>query len=225
MKLIRALWGNREDIRLEIPIQPRENEVVYVWGKENLKYLTSLGYDTRFVGDINNFESEWSYKLKLDAIDLAYQEFKEILFLDWDCIQIKDIFGLEFNSPSMPLYSYPKNYTFDNPILKKQISLYSWEFENSYVLPNASYISVQGFNLGQELKKIHKRYKFNTLVEEFSFKVFTDCSLDDYIKNYDSPYLYGRESSQYFWVDGKKVNTAKKLNNYIGNKDIKFVHE
>ena len=42
---------------------------------------------------------------------------------------------------------------------------------------------------------------------------------------YDSPYLYGRESSQYFWVDGKKVNTAKRLNEYIGKKQIKFIHE
>ena len=37
---------------------------------------------------------------------------------------------------------------------------------------------------------------------------------------YDSPYLYGRESSQYFWVDGKKVNTAKRLNEYIGKNKL-----
>ena len=70
-----------------------------------------------------------------------------------------------------------------------------------------------------------RKVYFDTLVEEFGFKVFTNSTLDEYIEMYDSPYLYGRESSQYFWVDGKKVNTAKRLNEYIGKKQIKFIHE
>tara|TARA_Y100000389_G_C17464564_1_gene524454 strand:+ start:2648 stop:3328 length:681 start_codon:yes stop_codon:yes gene_type:complete len=226
MKLVRALWGTRKDILNEIPRQPQLDEVVYVWGKNNWEYLISLGYETRYVTDTE----EMDYKFKLDAIDLAYEEFGNILFLDWDCIPTQNIKGLEFNSPSMPLYSYPKDYILGdslnwNPILQKQIPMYSWEFKDSYVLPNASCIPVQGFNLGKELKKIHRKYKFNTLVEEFSFKMFTNCSLDEYIQNYDSPYLYGRDSSQYFWVNGEKVNTAKVLNNYIGDKNIKFIHE
>ena len=90
---------------------------------------------------------------------------------------------------------------------------------------NACCITVKGFNLGKELLSIHEKYNFDTLVEEFAFKVFTNSTLDEYIEMYDSPYLYGRESSQYFWVDGKKVNTAKRLNEYIGKKQIKFIHE
>jgi len=229
MKIIRALWGGNRigEIRNEIPLKPQHDEVVYVWGTENLEYLISLGYDTRYMVDskTTEYSYESEYALKLEALDLAYQEFKEFLFLDWDCINTKSIYGLEFNSPSMPLYSYPKDYIHPNTNLQKQLALYSWEFEDTYVIPNASCISVQGFNLGKELKSIHAEHNFNTLVEEFAFKVFTNCTLDEYIQNYDSPYLYGRESSQYFLVGGNKVNTAKKLNKYIGKKNIRFIHE
>ena len=197
MKLVRALWGNRKDIRNEIPIKPQHDEVVYVWGMDNLKYLQLLGY----------------------------KEFGKILFLDWDCIQTNSINGLEFNSPSMPLYSYPKNYIHPCVEIQEQIEKYAWELDESYVLPNACCISVDGFNLGKELKSIHAEHKFNTLVEEFAFKVFTNCTLDDYIQIYDSPYLYGRQDSQYFIVGGEKVNTSKKLNTYIGKKNTKFIHE
>lgn len=221
MKLIRALWGNRNDIRNEIPIKPKHDEIVYVWGKDNLHYVKSLGYETRFVQ--NTVKAD--YKYKLDAIDLAYEEFGKILFLDWDCIQIKSIDGLEFNSPSMPLYSYPKNHIQPYIKLQKQIKEYSWDFGESYVIPNACCISVEGFNLGKELKKIHSKYKFHTLVEEFAFKLFTNCSLDEYIQNYDSPYLYGREDSQDFIINGNRVNTSMKLNKYIGNKNKRFIHE
>jgi len=231
MKLVRALWGNRKDIRNEIPIKPQHDEVVYVWGMDNLKYLQLLGYETRFIEDT----IEHDYKLKLDAIDLAYKEFGKILFLDWDCIQTTSINGLEFNSPSMPLYSYPKNYIhssseqyINNSIcveIHEQIQKYAWELDDSYVLPNACCISVDGFNLGKELKSIHAEHKFNTLVEEFAFKVFTNCTLDEYIQLYDSPYLYGRQDSQYFIVGGERVNTSKKLNTYIGKKNTKFIHE
>ena len=220
MKLIRALWGNRKDIREEVPTTP-DNSVVYVWGKDNLHYLKSLGYETRFVED--TIESD--YMFKLIALDLAFKEFYYCMFLDWDCKQIKPVDEDELISPSMPLYSYPKNYTFSNPKVTEQLKQFSWEQDDYYVLPNACCITINGFNLGKELLKIHKKYKFETLVEEFAFKVFTQATLDEYIDNYDSPYLYGRESSQYFWVNGKKVNTAEKLNKYIGKKDIRFIHE
>ena len=220
MKLIRALWGDKKEIKEEIPTKP-DDSVVYVWGNDNLNFLKSLGYKTRFVED--TLESD--YKFKLISLDLGFQEFKECIFLDWDCKQIKPIDNLEFNSPSMPLYSYPKEYEFSNPNITKQVKTFGWELDDFYVLPNACCITVKGFNLGKELLSIHKKYNFDTLVEEFAFKVFTNSTLDEYIEMYDSPYLYGRESSQYFWVDGKKVNTAKKLNEYIGKKQIKFIHE
>ena len=97
MKLIRALWGDKKEIKEEIPTKP-DDSVVYVWGKDNLDFLKSLGYKTRFVED--TLESD--YKFKLISLDLGFKEFEECIFLDWDCKQIKSIDNLEFNSPSGP---------------------------------------------------------------------------------------------------------------------------
>ena len=72
------------------------------------------------------------------------------------------------------------------------------------------------FNLGKWIAII--------ILIKFSFNILRPY-VDEYIQNYDSPYLYGRESSQYFLVGGNKVNTAKKLNKYIGRKNIRFIHE
>ena len=104
MKLIRASWGDKKEIKEEIPTKP-DDSVVYVWGKDNLDFLKSLGYKTRFVED--TLESD--YKFKLISLDLAFKEFKECIFLDWDCKQIKSIDNLEFNSPSIHFILIPKN--------------------------------------------------------------------------------------------------------------------
>ena len=101
------------------------------------------------------------------SLDLGFKEFKECIFLDWDCKQIKSIDNLEFNSPSMLLYSYPKEYKFSNPNITKQVKTFGWELDDFYVLPNACCITVKGFNLGKELLSIHEKYNFDTLVEEF----------------------------------------------------------
>ena len=55
-------------------------------------------------------------------------------------------------------------------------------------------------------------------------KIWSKCSLDEYIKKYDVPYLNGRENSQYFLVDGVQVNTSRILNKYIGTKKLLFKH-
>ena len=75
MKLIRALWGDKKEIKEEIPTKP-DDSVVYVWGKDNLDFLKSLGYKTRFVED--TLESD--YKFKLISLDLGFKEFKECIF-------------------------------------------------------------------------------------------------------------------------------------------------
>ena len=105
MKLIRALWGNREDIREEVPTTP-DDSVVYVWGKDNLNYLKSLGYETRFVED--TIESD--YMFKLIALDLAFKEFYYCMFLDWDGT-------IEYQAwPDAPKYrTLPLSKLIDNP--------------------------------------------------------------------------------------------------------------
>ena len=218
MKIVRALWGDfLNNHRDEIPQSPQLDEIVFVWGKENLEYIESLGYETIYVNDIGD-----SFNLKLKALDLGHQMFGEILFLDWDCetdLKLETIRNLKLPSPCMPLYSYPKDYN-DWDMLHE----YSWDMNDMLVLPNACFIYTKDVNIGHELEKIVTKYKLVGLVEEFAMKIWSKCSLDEYIKKYDVPYLNGRDNSQYFVVNGEKVNTADKLNKYIGRKQILFKH-
>lgn len=218
MKIIRALWGDfLVNYKEEIPKSPMFDEAVYVWGKENLEYLKSLGYNTLYVGDFGD-----SFILKLKALNLGYRKFGEILFLDWDCtteLTLSEIKKLKLPSPCMPLYSYPTGYS-DLDLLHK----HSWKLDDMLVLPNACFIYTKDVNIGKELEKISSEYNLDVLTEEFAMHIWSNCTLDTYIEKFDVPYLNGRTDSQEFILDSKRVNTAVKLNNYIGKKEILFTH-
>tara|TARA_B100001057_G_scaffold446526_1_gene485168 strand:+ start:22328 stop:22990 length:663 start_codon:yes stop_codon:yes gene_type:complete len=220
MKIIRALWGDfLKHHKKDIENSTRLDETVYVWGKENLEYLNALRYDTIYMGDTSG-----SYELKLQTLDSAYKQFGEILFLDWDCkteLPLDAIKELRLPSPSMPLYSYPSDY---NPQWD-MVEACSWELHNSRVLPNACFIYTKDTNIGKELLDIVEEYGLEGLPEEFAMYLYANCSLDEYIKRYDTPYLNGREDYQTFVMEGVAVNTAKKLNKYIGKKEILFHHD
>ncbi len=220
MKIIRALWGDflkhhKEDIEKST----RLDETVYVWGKENLEYLNAFRYDTIYMGDTSG-----SFELKLQTLDMGYKQFGEVLFLDWDCtthLTLDKIKQLRLPSPSMPLYSYPSEYNKD----WKQFQAYSWEWNDIRVLPNACFIYTKDINIGRELLDIVEERGLEGLPEEFAMWLYADSSLDEYITRWDTPYLNGRRDDQIFIVDGETVNTAKKLNKYIGKKEILFYHD
>ena len=229
MQIVRTLFGDNLDFfKEEIPTQPQFNEVVYVWGKKNLEYIKQLGYKYRFVEDTNHFD----FVYKLHTLNLAYKEFKEVLFLDWDVetnLTEQQIKELEFPNPCMPLYSYPNKFQFgDKKETSKQLEEYSWKLGNTNVLPNACLIYFNGFNLGSLLEEVHKEHKFDTLIEEFSFQHWVSCTLDEYIELYDCPYMYGNEESVVYLhgslLSSEKVNTSKELIAYIGDKERLFYH-
>ena len=121
----------------------------------------------------------------------------------------------------MPLYSYPSDY---HPHWD-MVEACSWELDNIRVLPNACFIYTKDTNIGKELLDIVEEYGLEGLPEEFAMYLYANCSLDEYIKRYDTPYLNGREDYQTFVMEGVAVNTAKKLNKYIGKKEILFHHD
>ena len=169
-------------------------------------------------------DTSGSFELKLQTLDSAYKQFGEILFLDWDCkteLPLDAIKELRLPSPSMPLYSYPSDY---HPHWD-MVEACSWELDNIRVLPNACFIYTKDTNIGKELLDIVEEYGLEGLPEEFAMYLYANCSLDEYIKRYDTPYLNGREDYQTFVMEGVAVNTAKKLNKYIGKKEILFHHD
>lgn len=119
VKVVRALWGANKELWKEIPFSPEWNETVYVWGEENEKRLSEMGYDTRLVNSgITKFEYSTIYDHfahKLDTFILAEEEWGEFLFLDWDVKITKEIddrfWELVRKKPlQCPVYGYPREY-------------------------------------------------------------------------------------------------------------------
>lgn len=239
MTIIRALWGDYfiHTNGSEIPkkqLFSEFNETVFVWGIENQGFLNSLGYKTILVSEKSDLYHKNTLEHKLDALSLGYENFGEVLFLDWDVKLLKPLdnnFISRLSSPTMTIYSYPIGYheyteSYETEFIE-QLKKYSWEWEDKLVLPNASFMYVNDFDLGKELKDIHKKNNFHTLLDEFGFFVYCNCSMEDYIKNFNSTSLFGRADTQMFHLNDEWVNTSSLLNSYVSSlidMDVYFEH-
>ena len=93
IKIIRAYWGDSENLRSEIPPLPiYDNQIVYVWGENNNKFLSDRGFKTRIVTEEDPCKIDHTNFLirKLMVIKLALEEFSEIMFMDWDCYILRN---------------------------------------------------------------------------------------------------------------------------------------
>lgn len=235
MKIIRTLWGHPKYTFKEVENKYKfENEVVYVWGKENEEYLRKLGYDTILMSD-EIIDSRYctqltKYMHKLLVIEKADEQFDEYILIDWDT-QLEQYFDEDFykllrakGNVQCPLYALPNNFL--DKILKKNLSdemkdyfihqsnfikEYSWKFENLHVIPNFSFFYSNKAKIGKELIKIAVDNKLQTNIEEFAFYIWANTNLDDYIKKYEPNVVIGQNSDQIKEVaDGLKT-----INNYI----------
>lgn len=109
---VRALWGTfaKSDIESGVATNPRPSKmqndilaqvnpefkhsfVTYTFGISNHKYLQDLGFDSRLVSEepqLWDMKTEL-YRHKLEVFKCAMKDFDEIVFLDWDCVLIKNI--------------------------------------------------------------------------------------------------------------------------------------
>ena len=121
MKIIRAFWGEQEKTWSEVPPSPLfEDEVVYVYGKENYERFRSMGYETVLVyfdstePKYSNIYNHFAHKLAI--LKLAEQAYKEYLFLDWDVQIIKPLDSTFWDliktggDIQCPIYAYPRDY-------------------------------------------------------------------------------------------------------------------
>ena len=170
-----------------------------MWGKENLEYLNVLRYDTIYMGDTSG-----SFELKLQTLDMGYKQFGEVLFLDWDCtthLTLDKIKQLQ-----VIIYSYPSDY-------------YEWELDKS-----SKVLSTLRIGTWERTLRYCRGKGIRGFVKSSSMFLYIS-SLDEYIERWDTPYLNGRRDDQIFIVDGETVRSAKKLNKYIGKKEILFYHD
>jgi len=241
LKIIRTFWGNDKRIMSEIPIVPLyDNEIVYVWGDENNKWLTKRGYNTKIV---NKFTSSKytprsnMFIKKLIALDLALQEFNEVILLDWDCYILRNFDDNFYNHLKekpiqCPLYSH--NIDIKNSCLEMDkkhtqnvldfidtltntIPKYSWKMDNMYISPNFCFVYSRDKSLGKELLNITLKNNITGCIEEHAMFLYANCSIEEYIERYQPKVVRGISPS----VTKNKFMaeiSRKKFNDYLDTK-------
>ena len=181
MKIIRSLWGHRENTLKEIPLFPlHDNEIVYVWGKGNEAELKSRGYKTRFVEEETSPFAydllELIYERKLIALDLALKEFGEVILLDWDCYILRpldDDFYKELRKKPIqcPLYAQHKDcYNSLYEIIPKDHPWFQDEKEHNHLVKHLDIIS-RGF------LKWHWKWEEGLISPNFGFFYSNDVTI------------------------------------------------
>lgn len=233
VRIVRAFWGTDFS---EVPKKPQFNELVYVFGKENQAKFEKMGYETEIISlDPFGGEAEINKFLnKLKVIYRACQDFKRFILLDWDMKLIKPLDDAFYESLIdkrilMPTYSYPKEYLrlkdkIKDPNVRmwvnKQIPLlkkWSWKLEDSLIIPNAGFIYVNDSGFGKAMFKIVNDYEIESNVEEFAFFLYANCSLDEYIEEYEPSVCFGRPIDNQFILENINRKVEINLHTYISN--------
>jgi len=254
MQIVRAFWGNIDEFVNEIPKKPLfEKEIVIVWGLNNQTFFKNLGYKTILVDEaITNLEySSYlkHYAHKLEAIKIAEEKFNEYLFLDWDIDIVKPIDDNFYNNIrskgnlQCPLYAYNQTFFEDyteylennNKLTKNlrhflisqsaQIKKYHWEYDNNLVLPCFCFLYSNNQKLDTHLINLMKRNNLTTCIEEFAFYLYTNCTLDEYITQYEPVVIRGKEKDKHIQP---VTDAIQSINKYIDTKiekNIYLVHD
>lgn len=204
-------------------------------------------HNASYVGHSRYSSPYLHFAHKLEALRLGDKIYGEYLFLDWDITLAKDIDEQFFEKIrekgnfQCPIYAYCEDWLEeieeylpddDNGNMKnftalqdKLLTRYSWKLNKLRVCPCACFIYSNHANNGIKLLDIMKKYKLETCVEEYAIFLLSNCSLDQYIKQYDPVVLNGKAWEQ---QSDKMTEAIKEINRYVltkSEKDIYLYHD
>jgi hypothetical protein len=231
MRFIRAYWGDlkafngRHKQEIEIAVYNRAlNEKVYVWGKNNYAYIKEWGFDCEYMGEFNRDYVDDSHVFmfpKLWALKAGVLEFGEVVFLDWDCMQVRDLDDQFWHLLrqreiiQMPLYSYPHDYLQrvrsswinipekENQYLEKQFATlrkYHYAWNKDMVTPNAGFIYCRDIEGIEALIDILTFSDIDIAIEEMGFYVYAkrNCkTVEEYIPLYEPLVASAKENNHF----------------------------
>lgn len=239
VKIVRVLWG--DSVNHELPKVPifSGQEVVYCFDYESFWFAQDLGYECKLVKDdlfpgkkLNNFGR------KLQALDLALQEYDEVLMLDWDCYLLKPLDknfydSLKEKPIQIPLYiqhedtaqaiieiqdiSPSKSFIDEMKLMEKGFHKYGWKWEEGIVAPNFGFVYCRDKSLGKKLVDIAIKEDLTTVVDEFATLIYVDCTLEEYIEKYTPRVLKGR-SDQNLIYDNRLHDISRKFTKWLDTK-------
>lgn len=244
VKIIRTVWGPLDYIKMETKNKSfLPNEIIYVWGGDNEKYLKNLGYNTILVSknNINPLykDMKTKYYHKLEAIILADETFKEYILVDWDTYLDKKLDNIFFkilrskSNIQCPLYSLPNNFfniISNSPLTpeftdfftyqNKLIPNFSWNLKDSRVIPNFCFFYSRGAKIGKKLMDIAKNENLYSNVEEFALYKWANCTLEEYIKKHEPLVAQGQLKDNLIEVQ----ESLDLLNSFIDNRLDKNIY-
>ena len=235
MKFIRTFWGDvhrmggRYSNQIKEAVSDNLDEKVYVWGRDNFEFISSLGFDCELISEYkfnpklatdHTFFDHKSLNHKLWILNYAMKQYDEIVFLDWDCRLIRPIDKLFYDllrsggDLQVPLYTYPykaidflKEKTKDsnvNPFfykLEKFIKQYSYHFKENYVIPNTGFIYCRDKDIN--LLDISLDNELEAVPDEFAVYKYAydkDYLLRDYIKRIEPNVIRGKKHEEEWWI-------------------------
>lgn len=233
------------------------DEFVFVWGKSSADKLTEMGYRVIVMNDIQLTHPEFStandqYAHKLLALSVAELMWDEYLFLDWDVKVVRPI-DIKFwdlirgRGPiQCPVYGYPFQYQqkFKSHVEEKGLELdpnipawidsqqlnlirHSWDYKQNHVLPCFCFFYSRGAKAATKLFDIYKSNRLVNCIEEFAMYCFAQCSLEDYIKQYEPVVIRGRENEYAHFDMPSCAETSPTINSMVDEyikKEIYLMH-
>jgi len=172
---VRTLWGlkNRSERRLkrrdkmdkDIEFLSRNKydrvDMVYVFGEDNYKYIDALGYPCKMVSKEScawNMETE-QYRHKLEAFYQASLDFDEFIFLDWDCMPIKEL-------PSNFWNEFYKKQSFQASLSQYHRPRIDFRKEERRRVPCASFVYIRDKNIPKEFINLWENNPEDRMWEE-----------------------------------------------------------
>lgn len=253
IQIIRAFWGSLETYKHQIEKAPRYDEEIIVWGKENFEYLVNRGYKCIMVSEqpydytiaaAHTFVDHSSLIHKLKAIDIAVEKFNEIIFLDWDCYNIKNLDSSFYatvrqgNELQVPLYVYPKQAL--DRLVKSDIDIeyfsffskladyleeYAYKLDDDFIIPNTGFIYCSNKTITEKLLDLAITNNLQTVPDELAVLFYAkelELDLDGFIAKFEPSVINGKFQDNPEWIESQN-----KLDEYIKakvDKNIFFHH-
>jgi hypothetical protein len=255
MRFVRIFWGdiNRYHNQIKEAKEDKLNEMVYVWGKENYTILNEMGYECYLINENSydytiasghTFVDYRSLTHKIVGLKIALEQYKEVIFLDWDVRKVKelddnfyDLIKSKGSSLQVPLYVYPSNaFTFLKEsthdykmvnffnVLENSIRKYAYNLGDNFILPNTGFIYCNDIKIADRLLAIIQEQNMESVPDELSVAYhYKNFKVNEYVM-YIEPMVIGTKESGYDWWDNEEQKLMDYKKAYI-IKDVYFKHK
>ena len=223
---IRALWGIYEhegrrfymrrakqdnDIKMVQMNQNALDNITYVFGEDNYKYLVDKGLECRLVDKrpiVWDMDKE-QFRHKLEVLHQGMLEFDEIVFLDWDCTECRPIADNFWDrlSEKAPLQAVLRQY-------HKRKAF--WRKTDTRKIPEASFVYIRDKSITKSMNNL-----WEEMGRPWSEEVVIAKQIDNMMGEINTPWIeaYWKNYEPFFrtWGNAKvpSPNAKKEGCQYI----------